>query len=173
MSKAEIYNEMLKTVYQEYAVFVPVNFLVNINWLSDLIYNYESVKKAGAISILANHKKAYLSAEVYENDFKKEDEMKTIWVNKATMQNDLVFFKKDRLEKVGEFDVRLKHVGLEKAEWTYRFLGNGYTNFSITKNTAVTYEIDNPYLFPNISKEAKDELKEQVKIMYKVKQFKK
>lgn len=173
MSMSDIYNEMLKTVYQEYAVFVPINYLVNVNWLVDLIYNYDSVKNAGVISILSNHKNAYLSAEVYETNFKKEDEMKTIWVNQGNMQNELLFFKKDRVQKVGDFDVRLKNVGLEKAEWSYRFLGNGYTNFSITKNTVVSYEIDNPFLFPKITAQAKKELKEQMKIMYKVKQFKK
>ena len=173
MSKSQLYNLMLQTVYQKYAVFLPINFLINQNWLSDLIYNYESVKNAGAIGILSNYKKAYLSAEIYTNDFEKEDEMKTIWVNHTNMLNELIFFKKDRIEKVGQFDERLKHRGLEKAEWTYRFLGNGYSNFSITKNTIVSYEIDNDFLFPRISSKAKDELKEQAKIMAKVKQFKK
>tara|TARA_R110001592_G_scaffold123811_1_gene332167 strand:- start:930 stop:1676 length:747 start_codon:yes stop_codon:yes gene_type:complete len=173
LSKAEIYNEMLKTVYQDYAVIVPINFLVNKNWLTDLKYNYAAVKNSGAVGILSNHKKAYLSAEVYQNDLKKEDEMKTIWVNSTNMNNDLIFFKSDRIKEVGEFDTRLKYEGLEKAEWSYRFLGNGYSNFCITKNTVISYEIDNQFLFPKISDQAKKELKEQMKIMYKVKQYKK
>ena len=82
-----------------------------------------------------------------------------------------MFFSKENAQKIGKVDDKLQQTGLELAEWSFRFLGSGLTNYYITQNSVIKYPIENAVLFPEVSEYAKKEFKEKINQIVKDKNY--
>ena len=172
-SRIFLYNRMLENLTQDYGVFLDINYLLNQRWLADLKYYYNSIKKSGCVSIKCTFKDLELSVALFEDETKEEDTLNTIWVNNTNVMKSFIFFSKENAQKVGKIDENLQESGLELAEWSFRFLREGLTNYYITQNSVIRYPIENSVLFPQVSEHAKNEFKERVNSIIKNKNYSK
>jgi len=170
-SRTFIYNKMLKSLVADFGVFMDINYLVNKKWLHNLKYYYNHIAKSGCLSIKATFKDMELSVALFEDETQPEDTLKTIWVNQSNVMKSFMFFSKENAQKVGLVDEKLKQIGLELAEWSFRFLSEGLTNYYITESSIIKYPIKNSILFPEVSEHAKLEFKERVNKIVKNKNY--
>lgn len=171
---SDLYNAFLEMVYQDYIVFMKPNILITKNWLNELIYNYEDIKNSGCISIKSNSNNLVLTSLLSNSlDSKGEEKMKTVYVNHKNLIRDFIFFKRDRLQKVGKFDKRDNIKGLELSEFSFRFIAHGYNNFWLKYATVNKFEFEDDILFPKITDEVKQNFKMLADTMIKKQQFKK
>ena len=159
-TNAQIYNSMLTKMYEDYGVFMSINFLVNEGWLTDLIYYNKSIKNSGCSSISSCFQNVTLSSALFDDETLLEPITKTIWVNDTNTLNEFVFFSKKAYEEksIGFFDLSNKLKGLELSEWSFRFLANGLFNYYIGQNSGIKYKIEDEILFPSIKNVGKKEL---------------
>jgi len=170
-SRTFIYNKMLKSLVADYGVFIDINYILNHNWLKDLKYYYKAIKKSGCVSIKPTFKDISLSVALFEDETQPEDTLKTIWVNQNNVMKSFMFFSRDNAQNIGGVDDNLQQTGLELAEWSFRFLGEGLTNYYITQNNVIKYPIENSILFPEVSEHAKNEFKEKINRIVKDKNY--
>ena len=160
VSIGQIYNSMLSKMSEDYGVFISINFLVNKDWLNDLIYYNTSIKNSGCSSVSSCFQNVSLTSALFDDDTKTEPVTKTIWVNDTLTLNEFVFFSKTAYEDndIGLFKVANEINGLELSEWSFRYLANGLFNYYIGQNSIVKYKIDNEILFPKVADIGKKEL---------------
>ena len=173
VSLSDIFNSMIDMVYQKYIVFFPYNILVNENWLLDLIHSYECIDNSGCISIKNTTENLCLSSVLFKKINKPNDEMRTVYFNKTNILKDFIFFGTDKLKLVGKFNPNLKILGLEINEFTFRFLGHGFINYYIKYQNCLRLKVIDKKVFPEITDDTKENLKNQLNIMVNLEQYKK
>ena len=99
--------------------------------------------------------------------------MRTVYFNKTNILKDFIFFGKDKLKLVGKFNSNLKILGLEINEFTFRFLGHGFINYYIKYQNCLRLKVIDKKVFPEITDDTKENLKNQLNIMVNLEQYKK
>lgn len=173
MNRTNIYNQFIQVVSEQCFCFVPINAIVSKNWLEELDSNYKSIQESGCIGVKHSKDETYLTGALYHTPHKEEDEMKTVWTNKHQVIDSIMFFNRDRLSLIGSFDERSTATGFEMHEFSFRFLGNGFKNYFVKKASYIKLPVNDPILFPILTKSAAAEFKTQIDLMFKVRQFKK
>lgn len=173
ISSAKAINFLLKQVQEKYCVIFPVNYLVHVNWLEDLISSYKIIDKPGCFSIRTTSEKLHLVPILHHSATGYEDELNNVYVSETNAVEGLLMFDKQLLDdKIGLMNENFNNNGFEELEFAFRFSGQGYNNVYIRKQTAIKLNLQNKILFPNKTKNGLLELKEEVKKMVKSQKFK-
>lgn len=167
LNKSMVYNMMLANLKEEYAVFMSINYILSKNWLVDILYYYKGFHNSGCVSLKHTYKNMSLSVALFSDETTQEDKLKPIWFNQHNYFTDFVFFSKQKAKTVGDLDITLGNNGLELAEWSFRFLKLGLSNYQIKQNSVIKYKIDNDFLFPEITDKAKQIFKDKINVLMK------
>ena len=95
MNVGECLNHLLGSVHQEYCAFVPVDALVNQNWLIDLLTQYSILNNSGVLSIRNGSEKLALSPQLHKKAvYGEEAELKNVLTNEYyTVEGSAIFQK--------------------------------------------------------------------------------
>jgi hypothetical protein len=170
VSLAECYNFLLQTVYQENCVFFPTRFLVDNEWLEDLLTSLDTIQSCGVACIRPIDTKISFTPLLHNSWHEEDDYLENVIATRDKI-NTVIAFKKKVVDEVGTFDVRLNSPSFEISEFCFRVKINGYNNYYIRKQSCYQLPIENPILFPQITKENIENFKQAIETMYKVKTF--
>lgn len=170
VSLAECYNFLIQTVYQENCVFFPTKYLVDDNWLEDLLTSLETIQSCGVACIRPVDTKIVFTPLLH-NSFEEEDDFLKNVIETRDKINTVVAFKRSILETVGKFDEHLNSPSFEISEFCFRTKLNGFNNYYIRQQSCYALPVQNELLFPTITKENIDNFKQAIETMYKVKTF--
>lgn len=172
LSLPECYNLLLTTCGENNCVFFPVNCLVDYNWLEDMLYGLQSIKKCGFVGIRPVGAKIDFSPVLKNSLFSEEDLLENA-MQVSDMVNSVVCIKPELLKTIGRIDNDLNATGFEIAEFALRAKVNGFANYYVRKQSAFKMPFKNEILFPKITDENVKKFKETVNLMFKHKRFKK
>jgi glycosyltransferase involved in cell wall biosynthesis len=167
-------NTLLKLVTEDYIALIPVNCLLNSNWLEDLLSNIKTVDSSGLISIKNSIDKLFLVPVLHHSPKSYEDKLKNVYVSETNAVEGVLFFNKNIcFEKVGFFNEKFENNGYEQIEFSYRFTKQGFNNIYIRKQSLIKLNLQNQIIFPKKTKDGFLELKEEIKNMAINQNFKK
>lgn len=170
VSLSECYNFLLQTVYQENCVFFPTKYLVDDNWLEDLITSLETIQSCGVACIRPIDTKIVFTPLLH-NSFEQEDDYLENVIQTRDKINTVIAFKRNIIETVGTFDQNLNSPSFELSEFCFRVKLNGFNNYYIRQQSCYPMPLKNEILFPEITSENIANFKQAIETMYKVKTF--
>lgn len=165
-------NEVINAVKEDYVCFVPINTLVNENWLQDLLYYYKNCEDCGILSI-KNGAENITFVPIIHRSLTSEDYLENVLVCDTNFVEGIHFFCKEKVNDIGLYDESENVAGYEDSDYSFRFISNGYKNFYIRKQSCFVLPVENDYLFPKKTKETYSIFKENVEQMFKTKNYKK
>ena len=104
MTQGECLNHLLGSVYQEFLAFVPVNALINENWLIDLKTQYSTLNNSGVLAIRNGDEELALSPQLHNTLNGHESELLNVLTTKYYTVDNLIFFRKDLTLTLGPFE---------------------------------------------------------------------
>ena len=170
VSLAECYNFLLQTVYQENCVFFPVKFLVDDDWLEDLITSLDTIQNCGVACIRPIDTKISFTPLLHNSWSEEDDYLESVIATRDKI-NTVIAFKKKVVDEVGTFDQQLNSPSFEISEFCFRVKINGHNNYYIRKQSCYQIPVQNQILFPEITKENIANFKQAIETMYKVRTF--
>ena len=147
MNVGECLNHLLGSVYQDYCVFVPMNALINENWIIDIIAQYSILNNPGVLSIRNGSENLAFSPQLHNTLNGGESELKNVLTSEYYTVEGVMFFKKDLILTIGPFECE-KLDGFEQKEFTLRAYLNGYTNHYISRQVYFKLPITDNVVFP-------------------------
>jgi hypothetical protein len=154
-----IYNQFIVNAKDKYLAILPINAIVDYNWISELLYHYKNIVNSGCIGIRSQQDDVELSSVLFNSSVKDEDEMRTIWVKNLNVLDAPLFFEKSKIEIVGLLCEDFENNGYEMNEFSFRFTANGFLNYYIRNTSCIKTFIENPFLFSHKSKAGRVEFK--------------
>ncbi len=167
------YNHVVRIVGEEFMVIFPTNYLVNKNWLEDLIHFYKNIDNTGAVSIRTGFEKLSFVPLLHKSETEPEDKLLNVHLNDNNIVDGIMFLKPEILLQTGHLDEHIKNSGYELIELCFRISAHGFHNFYIRNQNVIKLLLSNEVLFPVRSKDGMHELKVHIEAMYKKKMFKK
>ena len=135
-------NKFIENCEQDYICIIPEDYLLDINWLEDLLHAYKKDEKAGIISIRNGGENCYLSPIQVDDDFKTEKILENVFKTPNNWVEGLLFFEKSRIEKHLESCNKLFVKNHEDIALSLSLSLSGYTNYYIRKQTAISLKND-------------------------------
>jgi len=134
-------NEFIKNCEQEYICIVPEHYIVNQNWLEDLVNAYKKDAKAGILSIRKGDEYCVISS-IAVDDYSTEQVLENVFKTKTNLVEGILFFEKDKakidLDNYSTIFVK-NH---EDIALSMKLSLNGYANYYIRKQTAISLKKD-------------------------------
>jgi len=134
-------NEFIKNCEQEYICIVPEHYIVDQNWLEDLVNAYKKDAKAGILSIRKGDEDCVISS-IAVDDYSTEQVLENVFKTKTNLVEGILFFEKDKakidLDNYSTIFVK-NH---EDIALSMKLSLNGYANYYIRKQTAISLKKD-------------------------------
>ena len=159
------YNKLLNTVERKYCAFIPMNNILSNGWLQNVLFEYETIKDAGLLSIKSQNDNLYLSG-LLSND----EKIKLTYLQKDNNVGGILFGKTDTFKDAGGFDTENNIDGLEFEELSHRVMLQGKINFYIQNAKRIELPIINSMLFPEITDETRKNYRNKLQKNFKTTQ---
>ncbi len=135
-------NEFIANCKQDFICIIPEDYLLSKNWLEDLIHAYKKDEFSGILSIRNGSENCYLSPIQVDDDFKTEKILENVFKTPNNWVEGLLFFEKNRINKHLECCNKLFVKNHEDIALSLSLSLNGYTNYYIRKQTAISLKND-------------------------------
>ena len=135
-------NEFIKNCEQEYICIVPEHYIVNQNWLEDLVNAYKKDAKAGVLSIRKGDEDCVISSIAVDDYSTTEQVLENVFKTKTNLVEGILFFEKNRV-KIDLDNYKTIFVkNHEDIALSMKLSLNGYANYYIRKQTAISLKND-------------------------------
>ena len=135
-------NKFIENCKQDYICIVPEDYLLDVNWLEDLLHAYKKDEWAGILSIRNGSENCYLSPIQVDDDFKNEKILENIFKTPNNWVEGLLFFEKTKVQVELNNYNKLFVKNHEDIALCMKLSLNGYTNYYIRKQTAISLKND-------------------------------
>jgi hypothetical protein len=135
-------NEFIANCEQDYICIVPEDYLLDINWLEDLLNAYKKDEKAGVLSIRNGAENCYLSPVQVTNDFESELILENVFKTPNNWVEGLLFFEKNRVKEHLDSCSKLLFKNHSDIALCLALSFKGYTNYYIRKQSAISLKND-------------------------------
>jgi len=160
------YNILFKMATGDYICTIGNDIYLQKNWLKDLLYYAESIKKSGVSGI-----HCLLDKGIFNKKY-------GVYMPSNGMIYSTTFFSKKLLNEIGGFDERLSGYGCEDSQFAWRSMMSGYNNYYIPNHSST--HLGEDFNTTSEYRKSKDEnLKKNTEIlqkttneMYKIKNYK-
>lgn len=172
LSVAQSYNRLLESIQpdEKYVCICPVNLMVNDHWLESIKSFYVNISNSGIVAIRTGSEKTFFIPVLHESTT-DEPYLVNVWFTENNSVEGILFFNKEILDKVGNFDVNLNADGFEQSEFAFRVSANGYKNYYIRNQTCSKVDTENPILFPKRTDVGIMLLRNEIESMVKANNF--
>jgi len=172
LNVAQSYNVLLDSLKEDekYACICPINLMVNTHWLESIKSFYVNISNSGIVGIRTGNEKTFFMPVLHESTT-GEPYLVNTWFTENNSVEGVLFFNKEVLGKVGNFDPGLNAEGFEQSEFAFRVSANGYKNYYIRNQTCSKIDTENSVLFPKRTDVGMSRLKDEIESMVKTKNF--
>jgi hypothetical protein len=165
MKLSACYNRLLNTVERKYCAFIPMNNILSYAWLQYVMFEHESIKDAGLISVKSQNDNLYLSGLL-----SMDERIKLCYLQKDNNIGGMLFGKTDTFIDAGGFDCESNIDGLEFEELSHRVMLQGKINFYIQSAKRIEIPVKNSMLFPEITNETRMNYRKKLQNNFKTTQ---
>jgi len=166
---ASIYNYIISDCDEDYIAIVPINAIMEANWVNELLCQGETLTNcnAGVIGIRSSGVELELSNTSFYNTFSQSDEMAPVWMGKLNIIQLPILFKRSIVQEIGGFDESYKDPAFVVDDFSFKAASYGYINFYATNTICIKPFIENRVLLPHKSKAGLAEFKTKINTFVK------
>jgi GT2 family glycosyltransferase len=135
-------KEFIGNCEQDYICIIPEDYLLGKNWLENLIHHYKKDEKAGILSIRNGSENCCLSPIQVDDEFESEMVLENVFKTPNNWVEGLMFFEKKRIIEHLDSCSKLFIKNHEDIALSLALSLNGYTNYYIRKQTAISLKND-------------------------------